>query len=140
MIVHGGVGGSEGPAGYVGKKLFPEGVYWSEVDIARPGESFFNVQYSRDVDHGVFWDAFQCINAVAWCPRRTAFATFAGSDTYCLIAPARSIESAFDRSIAELDEFLRDEAMRIFDEMETRAPNPFDEVWLRDYAWLRSFR
>lgn len=140
VVVHGGADESAGGGGYTGQKLFPEGAHWAAIDIERPDADPADVQYARDVDSGAFWDIFQRLNAVAWCPRGRTFAAFSGSDTLCLLSAAPAIEAAFDRPIEALDALIFDRVRQTLDEHERRAPIAFDDVWLRDFAWLRCFR
>jgi hypothetical protein len=140
VLVYGGADNSAGDGGYTGQKLFPEGAHWAAIDIERPDVNPADVHFARDVHHGAFWDIFQRLNAVAWCPRGRTFAAFSGSDTLCLLSAARAIEAAFDRPIEALDDLIFDRVQQTLDEQEHRVSVAFDDVWLRGFAWLHCFR
>lgn len=140
IIVHGTVDRGAGDPAFMGRKLFPDGLYWTDVDIEQPDAKPADVHFACDTDQRSFRDAFQVVNGVAWCPRGSAFAAFAGSDTLCLLASVPAIEGAFDSSVEALDNFVLEMVLQTLDEKELHRPEAFDDVWLRDFAWLRSFR
>lgn len=123
-----------------GVELFPAGAYWTDIDIENPSSSKLDIRYTKSMDDWRVWDLIQTANAVVWCPQAQAYAACAGSDSFCLLAKRPAIEAAFGCSLETLDALLFDRVRETLDQLEQQRPFGFDDVWCRNFAWVRCFR
>lgn len=121
-------------------EFFPAGFAWSAIDIADlTTGAITSISADRCGDHGI-WDEMQLPNAVAWDNYRKCFAVFSGSDFALLAADRQRIQASFNISLSEADAAIHNFVAETVDQLESRAPHGWDDVWLRNSAWLHAIR
>jgi len=141
-IVHGGYHNWIDYRGSRPSRMFTGPILWApiEIDTARVETSWVKAVTPTQMDDPKFWFELQSTNAIIWCEDGAAYATIAGTDTACILGRESLYREAFGSDLLSLDLAVREMVSDTLAQLESRQSHRIDDVWLREAAWLSTFR